>query len=369
MKVGEGFENRLPSIDFFRGVVMFLLIGGVTGFYELLVAPQLEGTIIHSIGLQFQHHPWNGLRLWDLGQPFFMFISGVAMVFSYEKRWERGETWRTTFGHAVRRSFLLFLFGWALYHISPIEGGSKGGLFSDILPQLAVASLVAFLLLKRPVAVQASVALGMIVLLELLYRLWPVPGFDQPFTPGHNFGSYVDSILFGQISEKHLVALSVIPAVSHTILGIFAGRFLRGGLSQSRKLRILVWVGLGGATFGLALSPLTPIIRRTCTSSFVFLTGGLALLALALSYWLIEILRYRKWSMFFVIIGMNPIFIYLFALSGGGSWFRGIVAPFTMGLSSWMGGWPAQALTSLSAWGLMWALCYWLHRRRILIKI
>ena len=68
-------------------------------------------------------------------------------------------------------------------------------------------------------------------------------------------------------------------------------------------------------------------------------------------------------------MSMNPIFIYLFALSGGGDWLRKIVEPFTMGFAAWMGNGPAQALTSLAVWGMMWGLCWWLYRRRIFIKI
>jgi predicted acyltransferase len=88
---GKDLESRFFSIDLFRGIVMFLLIAELTGLYDLLIAPALEGTVFHAVGLQFQHHPWNGLRLWDLSQPFFLFISGVAMYFSYNKRWEQGE--------------------------------------------------------------------------------------------------------------------------------------------------------------------------------------------------------------------------------------------------------------------------------------
>jgi predicted acyltransferase len=94
-------EKRVLSIDLFRGVAMFLLIGGVTGLYDLLLVPQFKGTLIYALGLQFQHHPWEGLTLWDLGHPFFLFISGAAMVFSYGRRWEKGESWRATLGRAV----------------------------------------------------------------------------------------------------------------------------------------------------------------------------------------------------------------------------------------------------------------------------
>src|SRR2546428_13910009 len=79
-------QSRLISLDFFRGFTMFFLIAEATGIYDLLVSPQLNGTIISAIGTQFHHHPWNGLRFWDLIQPFFMFIFGVRMPFSYGSR-------------------------------------------------------------------------------------------------------------------------------------------------------------------------------------------------------------------------------------------------------------------------------------------
>src|SRR5258706_7664889 len=114
-----GHESRLLSLDFFRGFTMFLLIAESTHIYDLLVAPELNGTLISIIATQFHHHPWNGLRFWDLIQPFFMFIVGVAMPFSIGRRWELGDTCAATFRHALQRSCLLLLFGWGLYCIGP----------------------------------------------------------------------------------------------------------------------------------------------------------------------------------------------------------------------------------------------------------
>jgi predicted acyltransferase len=362
-------EGRVLSVDLIRGVVMFLLLGKVTGLYDLLLAPGFDGTVVHALGLQFQHCPWHGLRLWDLGQPFFMFISGVAMVFSYEKRWERGESWGTTLGQALRRSFLLFAIGWALYYVGSEAGGFKGAFLFDILPQLAFASFVAFLLIRRPARTQIGVALGLVVLTEFLYRLWPVAGFDRPFTAGHNFGSWLDLVLFGATSEENLVTFNMVPAAAFAILGVLAAGLLKNGRSQKQKLMRMVWTGLAGVALGLALDPLTPVIKRLCTSSFVILSGGLAFLFLALGYWLIDVMKFRKRPAFFVIVGMNPVFIYLFALSGGADWLYRIVAPFSMASSGWVGEGPARILTSLAVWGLLWALSYWLYRRRIFIRI
>ena len=63
-----GPPSRLVSLDFFRGFTMFLLIAESTDIYDFLVAPELNGTLISIIGTQFHHHPWNGLRFWDLIQ-------------------------------------------------------------------------------------------------------------------------------------------------------------------------------------------------------------------------------------------------------------------------------------------------------------
>ncbi|MCK5703124.1 MAG: DUF5009 domain-containing protein, partial [Cyclobacteriaceae bacterium] len=78
--------ERLFSLDFFRGFTMFLLVASSTSLLSSLTAPELEGTFIYAIGRQFHHEPWNGLRFWDLIQPFFMFIVGVAMPYSFANR-------------------------------------------------------------------------------------------------------------------------------------------------------------------------------------------------------------------------------------------------------------------------------------------
>jgi len=361
--------DRLMSLDFFRGIVMFLLIAEATGLYDLLVAPSLRGTIIYALGTQFQHHPWNGLHLWDLGQPFFMFISGVAMAFSYGRRWNQGESWGTTFSHALLRSFLLFLFGWGIYFIDPAAVSARGAFLYDVLPQLAFACLIAFLIMRRPVAAQITFGMGLLVLTELLYRLWAVPGFNQPFIPDHNFGSYVDRLLLGRLSGDHWVAFNAVPLAAVTIWGVVAGQLLRSERVPSRKIKPLIFVGLIGVGVGLALNPLTPIIRRISTSSFIILSGGLCLIALALSHWLIDVLNLRKWAKFFAIVGMNPLFIYLFTQTGGVEWLWRIVKPFTLGSLAWAGEWPAQAVSSLAVLALLWFLCYWLYRRKIFIRI
>jgi predicted acyltransferase len=358
--------GRLMSLDFFRGLTMFLLIGEATHIYALLIAPSLQGTIIGVIGQQFHHHPWNGLRFWDLIQPFFMFIVGVAMPFSFGKRWERGDSWKSTFHHALQRSLILLFLGWAVYCIGP---GRLTFELWNVLAQLSVTYLIAFLMMRRSTSTQIIFTFGLLILTEFLYRFWPVAGFSQAFVPDHNFGSWVDMKIMGKLSEGHWVAFNAIPTTAHTMWGVLAGQVLRSILPARRKIRTLAIAGLIGVVAGTALNPLTPIIKRICTSSFVIVSGGWCLLALTLSYWLIDVKGWRSWAKFFAIVGMNPIFIYLFQETGGARWLDRLVRPFTTGLFGWTGQLPAEMLTSAGAWALMWLMCYFLYKKRILIKI
>jgi predicted acyltransferase len=358
--------ERFRSLDFFRGLTMFLLIGEATGIYALLAGPGLQGSFLHTIGTQFHHHPWNGLRFWDLIQPFFMFIVGAAMPFSFGRRWEHGDTWGATFRHALRRSFLLLFFGWALYCVGP---GKLTFELWNVLAQLSFTFLVAFLLMRRPVSVQIGFTFALLILTELLYRLWGVPGFNQPFVPDHNFGSYVDLLLMGKLSAGHWVAFNAVPTAAHTMWGVLAGALLRSKRPAVRKIVILLAVGLAGVVAGYLLNPVTPIIKRICTSSFVIASGGWCLVVLAVLYWMIDVLKLRVGVTFFAVVGTNPLFIYLFTETGGGDWFYKIVKPFTMGLFGCTGELPAKIVTSLSVWALLWSLCYWLYRKKIYIRI
>jgi predicted acyltransferase len=359
-------EGRLLSLDFFRGVTMFLLVGEATALYALLGSQALQGTLLGAIGTQLDHHPWNGLRFWDLIQPFFMFIVGVAMPFSIGRRWERGDTWTQTFQHALRRSGLLLLFGWGLYCIGP---GRLTFELWNVLAQLSFTYLVAFLMMRKPARTQISFTFALLVISELLYRLWPVPGFNQPFTPDQNFGSWVDLHLMGKLSEGHWVAFNAIPTTAHTMWGVLAGQLLKSGRLPYRKIRTLVIAGLIGVIAGYALDPVTPIIKRICTSSFVIVSGGWCLLALALCYWLIDVKKFQRWVLFFNIVGMNSIFIYMFTNTGGAEWFHRIARPFTMGAFAWAGDLQAKIVTSLVIWGMLWYLCFWLFKRKIFIRI
>ncbi len=363
-------KNRLASLDFFRGFVMFLLVGETTHLYGRLQDLTNPDSFLGQLVMQLHHHPWNGLRFWDLVQPAFMFIVGVAMVYSLAKRQLSGESWINITGHIVKRCALLFLFGVGLHCV---YSGKLVWELWNVLTQLSFTILVAFIFFNRSIRTQFIVSILLLVLTELMYRFINIPGYDQPFIQGHNFGAYMDRVLMGKINSDGWVAINAIPTAAHTMWGVIAGKILQSRRQDQKKVWLIAGAGVVGLIvgYGLDWSGITPIIKRICTSSFVIVSGGWVLLFLAFSYWFIDVIGIKNWTKFFIIVGMNPIFIYLFTQTVGNQWFNDFFAIFTGGFLSWAGA-GEQAIHIINAlvvWGFFWYLCYWLYKHKVLIKI
>jgi predicted acyltransferase len=359
-------SQRLLSLDFMRGCIMVLLALESAGLYEHLF-DATKGTVLQNFFIQFFHHPWNGLRFWDLIQPSFMFMAGAAMAFSLHKQQQRGMHWKESFKKTLRRCFLLFFWGVLDYAVRPT--GLSFELW-DVLTQLSFTTLLAFLVFRWSTVAQIIFCLGLLLLTEILYRYTKIPGFDQPFTDQHNFGNYVDLLLMNKINKGGWVAINCIPTAVHTIAGSLVGKLL---LTDKSKIRpMLLWgVICLVAGFALDASGITPIVKRIATSSFTLASLGWCLFELAVCYWWIDIKGHKKNLLFFTVVGMNSIFIYLFFEIVGDRWFTGYISSITNGLMDFIHTpeVPKLILTSLFVFGLEWYLCYFLYRKRIFFKL
>lgn len=363
-------HGRLLSLDFYRGLTMFLLIAEGAALWYAINAPYFEGSILSSIGDQFRHHPWNGLRFWDLVQPFFMFIVGVAMPISFNKRWARGDSWSETFKHALYRSFVLLLLGLTIHCV---YSGEIVFELWNVLSQLSFTYLVAFLIMRKSWKFQISFSVGLLLLTELLYRFWWIDGFNEPFTPGKNFGTWMDLLLMGQTSGGHWVAINALPTAAHTIWGVIAGQLLISNRETRDKLKKLLIYGGALVVIGYLMDPfVTPIIKRIATSSFTIVTGGWCLLVLAASFYVFDVKKmYTKTGRFFAIVGMNPLFIYLFSEFGTVDWLHDFVNIFTtdiLQIVAMPGAW-IDVVTASVVLGLMWYMTYYLYKRKVFIII
>ena len=363
--------QRLLSLDFFRGITMFLLVAEGTALWSVLVREPIEGTFLEPFFQQFHHHPWNGLRFWDLIQPFFMFIVGVAMPFSYAKRIKMGEPKSKITRHIIQRCIILLALGVGLHC-----GYSKKLVWElwNVLSQLSVTIIIAYFLMQYKWSVQIAVSIGLLILTEIAYRTFPLEGYNQPFVKDHNFGSWMDMVLMGKMNNGGgWVAINFIPTAAHTIWGVVTGQLLMSDKTQIQKVKLIAIAGFAALAAGYLLdwTSVTPIIKRICTSSFVLASGGWALLALALSYWVIDIKKNRHWIFVFTVVGMNSIFIYVFMGTVGDQWLNDFVAIFTEGVLNWFGTseFFMKLITSLTILTLEWLLCYYLFIKKIFFRI
>jgi len=360
-------SNRLLSLDFLRGFIMVLLTLESAGFYSSLADTTTTGSFANCIMLQFDHHPWNGLRFWDLVQPSFMFMAGVSMVYSLTRQEQQGFTWRQRFIKTLKRCGWLFFWGVLDYAVR-----STGLSFElwDVLTQLSFTTLVAFLIFYWKPMYQVIVCAGLLLLTEILYRFTHVPGFDQPFTDQQNFGNYMDMVLMNKINKGGWVAINCIPTSVHTIAGVLAGKVLMHGRQKIKTLLLwsIVCFILG---YGLDVLAITPIIKRIATSSFTLASLGWCLVFLSFAYWWIDIRGHNKHLLFFTVVGMNSIFIYLFFEIVGHRWFTEYANQITNGLMSFVKiPTSVQAIVSaLCVFAAEWGICYFLYKKKIFFRV
>lgn len=367
MITNSTLQDRIKSVDFFRGVIMFLLAGEATGLYEHLA--KVDNSLVHSFADQFEHHEWHGLHFWDLIQPFFMFIVGVAIPFAVANREKKGDTQKQITQHAIKRALLLLFFGWALYFI---DAGRLVFRFQNVLAQLSFTYLVAFLIRNKSFNFQLILSLAILLVYDLAYRFFSLQGFNHPWTLHENLGAWFNNKIEGEINSTQWASLNFISTTAHTIWGVLCGKLLMSTENSDSKIKKLIVAGVVALIigFGLDLLNITPIIKKIATSSFVFASGGWAMLGLAFCYWLIDVKKkLSKSSLFFIIVGANSIFIYLFFSLRGTNFLTRIFSPFTKLFFSFTGSLSVEIITSLFVWAAMWYLCYWLYQKKIFFRI
>lgn len=363
-------NQRLVSLDVMRGLIMILLAAESCRLYSTLNGIIAEHSWASSIVQQFFHHPWHGLRFWDLVQPAFMLMAGSSLYISWYRKSKKNVTWESNFKHILIRSFRLFLFGTALHCV---YAGKLVWELWNVLTQLSITTIIAYLIIRKSGPWQIVFSLFLLVLTECLYRFIQFPGFDQPFTEHHNFGAYMDTVLMGKINSDGWVAINFIPTAAHTIWGVVAGKLLVSPLANRQKMKYLIGAGIIALIAGYALdfSDFTPIVKRISTSSFVLVSGGWVLLIMALLFWINDIKKQSRYAWIFTVVGMNAIFIYLFFETVGMQWFNGTTAIFVKGFLGFTG-LSDQVMSVISALVTLfmeWYICFWLFKKKIFFKL
>jgi len=335
---------RILAIDAFRGFTMILMISSGFGLLHLRGTPGID-----PIAAQFTHADWIGMTAWDLIQPFFMFIVGAVMPWSFEKRLAEGTN---PWPRVLKRSALLLFWGTLA---RSIRAGRPLLDVINVLGQLAFAYPVAFSVLRQPERVQLLVACGLLAVHTIAYV-----AYGSPWTVGANLGESIDRAVFGKNWGGHYATINCISSTANVIFGVVAGQMIKAG-----ALRRLARFGGILLIAGLAVSPLIPVIKKIWTASFALVSGGITVLVLLLFWWLCEV---KGWKMrVAVMVGANSIFIYLF---------HEIMHDWLLRTAKVFTGWgtaystPAMLVaTDLAAIAFQIWLCVWLYRRNIFFRL
>jgi predicted acyltransferase len=296
-----------------------------------------------------------------------MLMAGMSVPLSFAKR-ARTQTYPQMLGHALQRFAVLFLLGSIR---ESIHFGSPYWVeLSSALQPIAIASLVAFLLVRRSQRLQAAVAGLVLVAYALILAFVPAPGVPAgTLEPQNNLVKSVDLMVLGRFypdpAEPWGTVLCTLPTISTTILGLLIGEWLMSARSRESKAKMIAFVGLGCLAAGYALSPIVPVIMKIWTTTYGLLTAGWACLMFLLFYWFIDVRGHRKGSLFLVVIGSNAVFIYMFSsIVPLHEW----VSIFTKNLATGASSHLEPLLRAIVVLTVEWLMLFWMYRNKVLIK-
>lgn len=358
--------QRLMCIDALRGFDMLWIIGGAEVLVSLCKASGIG--FLSNMEVNFDHS-WGQFHFYDIIMPLFLFIVGAVMPISFRNRLNKGADKKTLYKHIFRRVVLLYILGLiASGHLLTFDT-TKMHLWTDTLHAIAIGYLVSsILILETNRKVQLIVTGALLVLYWLVMAFIPIPGVGAGFfEPDRNLALYVDNAVLGHWQEGAgwTYILSNMTFICSVMLGAFAGQLLMSEGKPMKKAGMLALIGICCVIAGKLWGIWFPIIHHLWTSSLVLFAGGLSFLLLALFYLVIDVWGYRKWSFFFVVIGMNAIAVYvathLFDFTKIGNVFVG-------GLLKWLGDW-APFVEASAALAVIWLILYWMYRTKTFIKI
>jgi len=366
-------KNRLISLDAFRGLtIMLMVLVNNPGSWSYVWAP-------------LRHAEWHGCTPTDLVFPFFLFIMGAAMAFSFAKRLQENGSKKTLYLQILKRTFLLIFLG--LFMAFYLNWNFSTLRYPGVLQRIGLCYFFASMIILH--TRQRGQIIWMIVLLLgywPLMTLIPFPGKGAgDWLLGSNLAQYFDNLfLKGHMYKPDFDPegmISTIPAVAEVLMGYFTGQWLRSQREELQKTNGMFIAGNVAIVTGMVWNFLMPINKQLWTSSYVLYTSGIALNFLAMSYWLIDIRGYTKFTRPFVIYGSNAILAYFGSSIMAKTMYKWTftrVDGTEMSLKGWVyekllhpigGDWGASLLHPILYILIWWAILAWFYKKKIFIKL
>lgn len=369
-------QRNLP-LDVLRGMTVALMITvNNPGSWSAIYAP-------------FMHSEWHGFTLTDLVFPTFLFVVGNALSFGWQKA--SSATAQVFFKKVLKRTAIIFLIGLLLNYFPFVEFEQSGMKLKNImelriwgvLQRIAICYLLANVMLYYLNKTGLMIC-SMIILLGYWAMLYFLGSASDPYSLEGNFAGMLDLKLFDPqnlysgfgIPFEPEGVLSTFPATINVIAGYAAGRFIQMGGSHkitavkmsAAALLILLIASVWNLTF--------PINKPIWSSSYALLSIGWDLLILAFLIFLIDVLRFKKWTYFFEVFGKNPLFIYILSWVVIDLLYLIPIADTTIAsyvhknfLLTWAAPKDASLLFALSYMLLMWLTGFLMDKNRIYVKV
>lgn len=299
------FKNRLLSLDVFRGItVAAMILVNNPGNWGYIYAP-------------LKHANWHGCTPTDLIFPFFLFIVGVAIVFAlYEAK--QNLPHKNLYVKILKRGTILFALGLFL-NLFPYFDFENVRILG-VLQRIGLVYIfcgMLFLLTNRHS--QYFIFWGILIAYYLLLSFVPIPGYGPAnLDKGTNLAAWLDRLILTQNHIwKHSVTwdpegiLSTLPAIATAIFGMIIGYIIKETKKSVVETSLrMIYRGVIAVVLGICFNFYFPINKSLWTSSYVFFTGGLATLFLAILYWLIDVNGNKKCLNLFTLYGLNAITVF-----------------------------------------------------------
>ena len=391
---GTPTPERLVSLDAFRGAIMLLMASSGFGL------PQVAGEFPDSaawkfLAYQFNHPEWAGCSLWDIIQPAFMFMVGVALPWSVANRRARGQGAGVMFGHALWRAALLVLLA---VFLTSAWSTRTDWVFTNVLAQIGLGYPFLFLLAFAKPRTQWLAAFGILFAYWLAFALHPLPppgfdwkavgvpvdwphfsGFAAHWDKNANLAATFDRWFLNLLpraapftfSSGGYQTLNFVPALATMIFGLLAGQLLRSQLAISDKLKRLAIAGLAGMALGKAveLAGVCPIVKRLWTPSWTLFSGGLVTLLLAGFVTIIDWRGWKRWAFPLVVAGLNPITLYCLWQLSGGFIRNNLKIHLGQHVFESCGAIYAPILERSAVLLVFWLILLWMYRRKLFLRI
>lgn len=366
--------KRIESLDILRGLDLFLLV-----FFQpvlMQICARVDAPWVKTIGQWFSHADWEGLHLWDMVMPLFLFMAGASMPFAFSK-YRTAESKLPIYRKILKRFVILFILGMV------VQGNLLGldpqmfRFYSNTLQAIASGYLIASVLMLH-LSLRAQIVAT--CLLMLIY--WIPMHFCGDYTAEGNFAEMVDKAVLGRWRDgvywdeqgqwhfspwyHYTWVWSSLTFGVTVMLGTFAGQVIKAGSGnrQFTALRLAV-IAFALLVLGYLHSMHAPVNKHLWTTSMTLISGGWCWALMAFFYWLVDVKGWSRGLSWLKIYGTNSIVAYML---GEVVNFRSAVQSVSYGLQPYLQDW-YNVWLAFGNYLIIFFILRAMYRARVFVKI